>query len=76
MAKLKLGKYQHYKGNYYRVIGIAHHSEDPKKEFVVYQTLYKSKEFGNKALWIRPKKMFLEYVMHNGKKVQRFKFVK
>jgi hypothetical protein len=72
--RLKLGKYQHYKGKFYEVIGIAKHSET-LEEFVVYKALYDSKEFGKNALWIRPKKMFLESVNVNGKKVPRFKCV-
>lgn len=72
--KLKLGKYQHYRGKFYEVIGIAIHSET-LEEFVIYKALYDSKEFGKNALWIRPKKMFLELVDVNGKKVQRFRYI-
>lgn len=74
MEEVKLGKYQHYKGKFYRVIGVARHSET-LEELVVYQALYESKEFGKNALWIRPKKMFLEKVVVEGKEVPRFKFV-
>jgi hypothetical protein len=74
MKKLKIGKYKHYKGNFYRAIGVARHSENPKQEFVVYRALYKG-EFGKNSLWIRPKKMFLEDVIINGKKTPRFKFI-
>jgi hypothetical protein len=42
---------------------------------VVYKALYESKDFGKNALWVRPKKMFLETVEINGKKVLRFKKV-
>jgi hypothetical protein len=76
VEKVRLGKYQHYKGKFYRVIGIARHSEHPKKEFVVYKALYRSKEFGSNALWIRPKEMFLEHVNVNGKPVPRFKYLR
>ena len=69
---MKLGKYQHSKtGNYYRVIGIAKHSET-LEELVLYETLY---ENPTSKLWVRPVKMFLEKVEINGKKVPRFKFV-
>jgi len=71
---VKPGKYLHFKGNYYEVIGIGRNSET-LEEFVVCKALYSSKEFGNNALWIRPKKMFLEKVTVNGKKVPRFKYV-
>lgn len=72
--KLKLGKYRHYKGRMYRVIGVARHSET-LEELVVYRALYDSVKFGKKALWIRPKKMFLEMVVIDGKKVPRFEYI-
>ena len=59
MENIKLGKYQHYKGKLYEVIGTAKHSET-LEDFVVYKALYNSEEFGKNALFIRPKKMFLE----------------
>jgi len=71
--KIKKGKYIHYKGKLYEVIGIARHSET-LEEFVVYKPLYKTEEFDNE-FWIRPLKMFLEDVEINEKKVPRFKFV-
>jgi len=72
--KVKLGKYKHFKGKLYEVIGIARHSET-LEEFVVYKALHNSKEFGDNALWIRPQKMFLETVEVNGKKVPRFEHI-
>lgn len=72
MARLKPGKYQHYKGKFYEVIGEARHSET-LEDLVIYRALYDSKEFGKNALWARPKKMFLEKVKVEGKKVPRFK---
>ena len=74
MPKIKLGKYQHYKGKLYEVIGVAHHSETLEK-LVVYKALYNSKEFGNDALWVRPKDIFLSKVQIDGKKIPRFKFI-
>jgi len=74
MTDVKLGKYQHYKGKFYEVIGIARHSET-LEELVVYRALYDSKEFGKNALWARPKSMFLENVNVEGKEVPRFKYV-
>ncbi|HLC52848.1 MAG TPA: DUF1653 domain-containing protein [Candidatus Nanoarchaeia archaeon] len=70
---IKLGKYQHYKGNYYEVIGVARHSED-LSELVIYKALYDSK-FGKNALWVRPKKMFLEIVKVDSKLIPRFEFI-
>lgn len=66
---LKLGKYRHYKGNEYEVIGVAKHSET-LEEMVVYMALY-----GEHALWVRPKKMFEETVEVDGKKVPRFQLI-
>ncbi len=71
---VKLGKYNHYKGNFYEVIGVARHSET-LEELVVYRALYDSEEFGKNALWVRPKKMFLEKVEKDGKLIPRFKFI-
>ncbi|MFH0890384.1 MAG: DUF1653 domain-containing protein [Candidatus Aenigmatarchaeota archaeon] len=67
---VKLGMYRHYKGKCYEVIGVAKHSET-LEELVVYKALY-----GDNALWVRPKKMFLETVDANGEKVPRFALVK
>lgn len=74
MNDLKLGKYQHYKGNFYELIGVARHSET-LEEMVVYRALYESKDFGKNALWVRPKAMFMENVVIDGKEMPRFKFV-
>lgn len=66
---MKLGKYRHYKGNLYEVMGVAKHSET-EEEFVVYKALY-----GNYDLWIRPKAMFLERVLVDGNEVVRFDYI-
>jgi len=66
---IKLGKYSHYKGNEYEVIGVARHSET-LEDLVVYKALY-----GNYDLWVRPLNMFLEEVEVNGKKVKRFEYI-
>ena len=69
MEKIKIGKYQHYKNKFYKVIGVARHSET-LEELVVYIALYKSEEFGENALWVRPLSMFTEEA-----KVPRFKYI-
>jgi cyclomaltodextrinase / maltogenic alpha-amylase / neopullulanase len=74
MVELKLGKYKHYKGNLYEVIGVARHSET-LEEMVVYKALYIHEKFGKDSLWVRPLSMFLETVIVDGRKVPRFKFV-
>jgi hypothetical protein len=68
---MKLGKYRHYKGNFYEVIGVAHHSET-LEELVVYRALYNYETYGDHSLWVRPKKMFLETMIVNREKVLRF----
>ena len=73
MQKIRKGRYQHYKGKYYEVVGLARHSET-LEELVVYRALYKS-EIGNKSLWVRPRKMFLEKIKVGLKTVSRFKYV-
>ena len=57
---IKPGRYRHYKGQEYEVVGTAKHSET-EEEFVVYRQLY-----GTGDLWIRPKGMFAEQVHING----------
>jgi len=73
MEEVKLGKYKHYKGKLYEVIGVATHSET-KEELVVYRALYSDEKYGNNSLWVRPKSMFLELVEVNGIKVPRFEY--
>ena len=74
MAEVKPGKYQHYKGQFYEVIGTARHSET-KEELVVYRALYDSEEFGRNTLWVRPKDDFRSDVVYQGKKRTHFKYV-
>ena len=74
MQEVKLGKYKHYKGKFYQVIGAALHSET-LEEFVVYKPLYTPEIKFKDRLWIRPKSMFLEKVNLEGKLMQRFEFV-
>lgn len=66
---MKLGIYKHYKGNLYKVIGVARHSETDE-EMVVYQPQY-----GDMGLWVRPKAMFFENVIHNGATIPRFLYL-
>jgi len=74
MKTIKLGKYRHYKGKLYEVIGVARHSET-LEEMVIYRGLYNSKEFGKNPLWARPLKMFCEEVIANGEKIPRFSLI-
>lgn len=66
---MRLGLYQHYKGNFYQVIGLARHSET-LEELVVYQALY-----GDFGMWVRPRTIFEEMVFHDGNNHSRFKFI-
>ena len=63
------GIYRHYKGNNYKVEGVAKHSET-LEEMVVYRALY-----GEGGLWVRPKGMFLESVEKDGKQFFRFEYI-
>lgn len=64
---ISTGKYRHYKGNDYEVIGVATHSET-REQVVVYRPLY-----GESALWVRPLVMFVETVTVDGKEQPRFR---
>lgn len=66
---VRLGRYRHFKGNEYEVIGIARHSET-LEETVVYRALY-----GERELWVRPAAMWNETVERDGKTVPRFTFI-
>ena len=58
--------YKHFKGNIYKVIHIAKHSET-LEDMVVYQAMY-----GEKGIWVRPKAMFDEVIERDGKTFRRF----
>lgn len=67
---LKLGKYRHYKGKDYEVIGVAK-LEETLEDMVVYRPLYAS-EF---SLWVRPLSIFTEQVEIDGKTTPRFQYI-
>ena len=67
--RLKKGIYRHYKNKMYEVIGVSFHSES-LEELVIYRAMY-----GEKFLWARPLKMFIENVEVDGKKMKRFTFM-
>lgn len=69
MEEIKKGRYRHFKGNEYEVIGTAKHSET-LEEYVVYKALY-----GEGGLWVRPKEMWNETVEIDGKTFKRFEFI-
>jgi hypothetical protein len=63
------GRYRHFKGNEYLVLGVARHSET-EEELVVYR-----QDYGDRSLWCRPKQTFEENVEVQGKNVPRFRYV-
>jgi hypothetical protein len=65
MAEIQPGRYRHYKGNQYTVLGVARHSET-LEELVVYR-----QEYGERGLWVRPAAMFAVKV--EGQTVPRFR---
>jgi hypothetical protein len=66
-----LGKYRHYKGKLYEVLGVVIHSET-YEELVLYTALDGSQEYPKGTLWVRPKAMFFEDILVDGIKVTRF----
>lgn len=69
MTTIQPGRYRHYKGKDYTVIGAARHSET-EEELVVYR-----QEYGDHGLWVRPKAMFMETVEIDGQTVPRFEYL-
>jgi hypothetical protein len=69
MSTVQPGRYRHYKGKEYTVLGVARHSEI-QEELVVYR-----QEYGDRGMWVRPKQMFLETVEVNGLAMPRFRYV-
>ena len=66
---IQKGKYRHFKGMEYEVLGVAKHSET-LEEFVVYRALY-----GAGEIWVRPASMWNERVERDGKVFKRFTFI-
>ena len=66
---VKPGVDRHFKGKYYQVIGVAHHSET-MEELVVYRALY-----GERGLWVRPASMWEETVERDGMIYKRFTYI-
>lgn len=71
---MQLWLYKHYKWKNYEVLWTARHSET-LEELVVYKALYLSEEFGEDSLRVRPRKMFEEKIIIDGKKIPRFAYV-
>jgi len=69
MNPILLGKYRHYKGDQYEVIGFAKHSET-LEDMVVYKALY-----GDRLTWVRPLSMWENPIEVDGKAVKRFEYI-
>jgi hypothetical protein len=69
LPELPLGRYRHYKGNYYELIAVARHSET-LEPMAVYRALY-----GEGGIWVRPAAMWSELVMSEGGLTARFSLV-
>lgn len=69
MEDIKPGRYRHFKGKEYEVLGVARHSET-EEELVVYRALY-----GDFGLWVRPVSMWNETVERDGKTFRRFTYI-
>lgn len=69
MPPILPGRYRHYKGREYTVLGVARHSETDER-LVVYR-----QEYGEFGLWVRPEGMFAETVSVDGRQIPRFEFL-
>ena len=69
MDEIRPGRYRHFKGKEYEVLGVARHSET-EEELVVYRALY-----GDFGLWVRPARMWNETVERDGKTFRRFTYI-
>ena len=69
LPDIELGRYRHYKGGEYEVVGVVRHSES-LEPLVLYRPLH-----GQSGMWVRPFAMFSEHVEHEGKRQQRFSVV-
>ena len=66
---IRPGRYRHFKGGEYEVLGVASHSETGEP-MVVYRALY-----GARGLWVRPASMWEEHVEREGYSGPRFIFM-
>ena len=66
LPSIPLGRYRHYKGGEYEVLGVARHSET-LEPMVLYRPLY-----NQSGLWVRPFSMFVEQIESNGLRQPRF----
>jgi len=67
--QITIGEYRHFKGNEYRVLYVAKHSET-MEDMVVYQALY-----GDRGIWVRPASMWNEIIERDGLSFKRFEYI-
>ncbi len=65
----RLGRYRHYKGGEYELVGVARHSET-LEALALYRPLYNTS-----GLWVRPYAMFFEEIVHDGRRQPRFAYI-
>ncbi|WP_163833649.1 DUF1653 domain-containing protein [Spartinivicinus ruber] len=68
-TEVKAGRYRHFKGQCYQVIGVVTHSETEEK-LVLYKALY-----GKQGLWVRPLTLFFSSVVVDGEQIPRFEYL-
>ena len=66
MDEIRPGRYRHFKGKEYQVVGLVRHSET-EEWLVLYRPLY-----GDGGLWVRPAAMWMEQVERDGRVQPRF----
>ena len=69
MDEIRPGRYRHFKGGEYQVLGVAKHSET-LEPMVVYRAMY-----GEHGVWVRPASMWNETVERDGKTYRRFTYI-
>ena len=72
--QLKIGVYKHYKGGFYKILGVAKH-ENTGEELAVYREISRGLETGEGPLYVRPLEQFFEEVEYRGKVSTRFQYV-
>jgi hypothetical protein len=74
--KAEVGKrYRHYKNKKEYIVIAVGYQEEPLEEVVIYEAQYATPDFGDRAVWVRPKSMFEEEVEFEGGMVPRFKLI-
>ncbi len=69
LPTIRIGKYRHFKGNEYEVLGVARHAET-LEPMVVYRALY-----GDGGIWVRPAAMWEDTILRDGVAYKRFTYI-